>query len=523
MTTKRRGILAIAAVLAVALVATAIWTAMPAVSAKIYRDSIRRAELAFEQGDYEAAVLAYQKAIQANDTSVEAYEGLYNTYLAMDDISNARAILEDGIAKTHSEWLTRLLARLDGEGDGEEAGAVEVIAGAQGEKSASLNQRLLKRVAVSTYRDYQRKGVSLSEEIQEDGSVRVRFKEINGIMVFRNSARQAEAVNNGIVSESALPDEVILDNIEELFGKTPITRDEIEKFGISGLRQIVDGTRRNLLQFDIYGCTITAVCDGSGTISGGADNTIVPTSSLAQASLKAEGEAVLAKGSIIDAQTGEPVDEITIRFFEDEDTSGDPLIDPVVTNSSGEYEVNLPPGTYIAELSGEGYITTTKEVIVGEYGVESEGDFVVTRDLAEGEARLVLEWGGMPQDLDSYIFGETDGGTHFRLSRWEGSFSGDGISMELDLDDRDGYGPETITIHGFEGVFRYNIADYMRTGTMAQYGAEATIYMPGQAPVTVTLDSSSGVEDSWLVCTIDHGVLTINNTAYDGGWSHADK
>ena len=342
-------------------------------------------------------------------------------------------------------------------------------------------------------------------------------------MVFRNSSQQPAAVENGIISDTALPEEIQLDDIASLLGRTPITSKELEDLGVTTLLQFKDPTRGDMLQFTISGCTVIAACDKEQTIPKGAYNRIIPTNALLLAANGGLGELTIARGSIIDAQTGNPIEGITLRFFEDEDTSGDPLVDPVVTDSSGEYEVGLPAGTYIVELSGDGYITTTKEIVIDEYVTETVDDFVVTKDLAQGEARIVLEWGAQPRDLDSYIFGETDNGDRFRLSRWEGSYSSGDISMELDLDDRDGFGPETMTIHGFSGKYMFVVADYEVTGTMAANGATVTVYMPGKSPVTITLDSGSGVENAWQVCTIDHGELTIDNKAYDQPSSYAPK
>ena len=520
MTNRRKAFMAIAAVLAVALVAAAIWLAVPEHSAKVYRDSMKRAELAFNEGDYEGAILAYQKAIERDETSVAAYEGLYESYMAMGDVENARRILEEGIQKTQSGWLIQLLANLD---EADQADNGGVVSGGGEQKILSMNNALVKKLSSSSFGDYGRKDSPVSSDPQADGSVLVRFNEVPGTMNFRNSAQQASAVSNGRVSASALPEEVYLDDIDDLLGRTPCTMEELENLGISSLQRATDGQRQSVLRFEIAGCTVTVECDEDGTIQAGAETVIVPTQALALAASGGAGELTLAQGSVIDAQTGEPVEEITIRFFEDEDTSGDPLVDPVTTNSFGEYEVNLPPGTYIAELSGEGYITTTREVTIGEYEVESEADFVVTKDLAEGEARLVLEWGEQPQDLDSYIFGTTDSGSRFRLSRWDRSFTDGDVSMELDLDDMDGYGPETITIHGFSGYFEYVAFDYNVTGTMGQNGATATIYISGQQPVTVSLGSGSGVENEWNICVIDHGELKVVNEAGNRGSSYAPK
>ena len=519
MTNRRRTALLIAALAAVAVIIFSIvysFWGRGAGGSDVFSQYIARAELYYSIGDYEQAAVEYRRAIDENDMSVEAYEGLSNTYVAMGDISSAVDILQIGYDKTNSQRLQDLLQELLNRSRGTVASEDAVI-------EPAINYTLLKRIGGSTYRDYGSKSAPVSSEEQTDGSILVRYQEVPGLMVFRNSSRQPDAVENGTISETALPDEVQLDDIASLLGKTPLTREELEELGVSSLLRIKDPVHGEMLQFVIRGCTVYAACDGEQTIPKGAYNRVVPTSALELAANGGLGELTIARGTIIDAQTGNPLEGIMLRFFADDDTSGEPLVDPVVTNTSGEYEVELPAGTYTVELSGEGYITTTKEVEIDSYVADAGEDFVVTKDLAQGEARIVLEWGAQPRDLDSYIFGETDGGSSFRLSRWEGSYSSGDVSMELDLDDRDGYGPETMTIHGFNGKYVFVVADYEVTGTMEANGATVTIYMPGQSPVTVTLDGGTGVENAWQVCTIDHGKLIIDNEPYTEPSSYAPK
>ena len=506
MTNRRKALMAIAAVLAVALVAVAIWLAIPEHSAKVYSDSMKRAELAFNDGDYPAAVLAYQKAIESDGNSAAAYEGLYEAYMAMGDVENARKILQEGIQATENGWLIQLLENLD-ENGGNGDGAVVTVN--EKEQELSMNTTLIRMIGNSSYGDYSRKSSPLSSEQQADGSVLVRFREVPGTMIFRNTEQQTLAVSDGTVADSALPDEIELDDVDDLLGRTPCTREELISLGISSLQAATD-SGQSAVRFEMNGCTVTVACNEEGTILPGAETTVVPADALARAALGGAGELTLARGVVIDAQSGRPVEDITLRFFENEDTSGDPLTDPVITDSQGEYEVNLPPGTYIAELSGDGYITTTYEVTIGEYEVVAEEDYVVTRELAEGEIRIVLEWGATPSDLDSHLEGETDGGTscHVYFSDKVCS-SGDGKVAELDLDDVDSFGPETTTIYQTAGKYKFSVHNYRpSTGNLEDSGATVTVYLPGSSPVKYSIGSDGSIDGYWWhVFTLDHGRL----------------
>ena len=141
--------------------------------------------------------------------------------------------------------------------------------------------------------------------------------------------------------------------------------------------------------------------------------------------------------------------------------------------------------------------------------------FTISPELAAGSARIVLEWNAQHQDLDSYLWGNTDKGddlyVNFRKRTCEGR---DGLLAELDVDDTNGYGPETITLNDLNGVYTYSVVDYRTTGTLQQYGATVKVYLPGKsAPTVITLDPNAGVENVWEVFELDHGELKILNRA----------
>jgi len=62
--------------------------------------------------NYEEAIVAFQKVIKLDDRNVEAYLGLSDTYVAIDDKENAMVILEMGYEKTQDERLEEKLEHL---------------------------------------------------------------------------------------------------------------------------------------------------------------------------------------------------------------------------------------------------------------------------------------------------------------------------------------------------------------------------------------------------------------------------
>jgi uncharacterized protein YfaP (DUF2135 family) len=136
-------------------------------------------------------------------------------------------------------------------------------------------------------------------------------------------------------------------------------------------------------------------------------------------------------------------------------------------------------------------------------------DFVISPELEEGQIRIVLEWGATPRDLDSYLLGTASDGLDVEV--YYGSRINSGVA-ELDVDDMDGYGPETTTIYDIHGTYRFVVSDFNGTGAMGQSEATVKIYMPGEsAPTTVSVPAEA--QNSWTVCTINDGELEIVNRA----------
>ena len=502
MTDKRRIALMITAILALAVIAFTLLYTVSQRQTAAYRDSIRRAEEAYKSGDYEVAIAQYKAAINEDRTSIEAYEGLSNAYYASGDYASAKDALWTGYKRTSSNRLYSLWFDFqDGSSSGENlADAVP----------AGLNRRLLQLLAGGTYQTYAAQGEPFYRELQGDGSILVRFPEVAGLMVFRNSLYQRDAVSGNEIRGDALPDEIRLDAVEALLGgKAPYTRADLESMGITDINRTVDPEIGSALRFKMEGCAVTIACSDDEMIVAEAENTIIPVDELARRGGSRITDRIRLTGTIIDAQTGSGVDGITLRFRGQGNAAGE-ISDVSVTGIDGVYEIDLPPGLYTVETDGAGYIAEEHIVEIGENEIESEENFTVTRELDEGEVRLVLTWGESPLDLDSHLYGSTDSGSNIHIYYQEKSSSDPaGTIAELDLDDTTSYGPETTTIHNLAGRYEYYVHNYTpSSGTLEGSGATVTVYLPGQPVRTFQVNEGPINEDTWYVCTIDHGKLS---------------
>lgn len=142
------------------------------------------------------------------------------------------------------------------------------------------------------------------------------------------------------------------------------------------------------------------------------------------------------------------------------------------TISNGIYEVVLPAGNYTRAISLDGYISSHSNFNVTQSLAES--DFItqiLVSKILQGAYRIVLTWKDKPADIDSYI--ETPSSEYVSYNIRESS---DG-KVKLDVDDRDGHGPETITIQeNSNGAHKYFVHNYSNEALLSTSGAHVVVY-----------------------------------------------
>jgi len=132
---------------------------------------------------------------------------------------------------------------------------------------------------------------------------------------------------------------------------------------------------------------------------------------------------------------------------------------------------------YTLEFSKRGYITSRIEFEVINNNVYN-GRFSISPVMQGDYLRIVLDWGDRPADLDLHLVKEGS----YHVSYWDMHNSADG-SVTLDRDDRDGFGPETITIMvtDLRAVYQIFVHDYTNknrsTSTeLSRSGATVRVY-----------------------------------------------
>lgn len=169
-----------------------------------------------------------------------------------------------------------------------------------------------------------------------------------------------------------------------------------------------------------------------------------------------------------------------------------------VTGESGDYEsiVNksLPSGMYTIESKCTGFMTEYRNVFLSSV-TQEQFVILMTPQLADNEMRIVLDWGAYPQDEDSHLFMPSGEQICYYSKEVYGGY--------LDVDDVDGYGPETITLTNLEnGVYKYYVADYTHCSTN-----EVKSTALSESGATVRVYTRNGLEKTFYVPKNQKGVI----------------
>lgn len=238
-------------------------------------------------------------------------------------------------------------------------------------------------------------------------------------------------------------------------------------------------------------------------------------------------------GQITDALTGDPVSGVTLQLRSGWNAPEESeVIQTLTTDSNGEflYDITelygtvwgLPSGAYSLTAAKEDYTTMQFNVIVRPNEVTENQNATISPVLADDEYRIVLRWGETPRDLDSHYNAVTADGSreHIYYSNMNGK------TANLDWDNTSSYGPETITVTGFDQLrngFTYSVHDYTNEGydyctELSSSGAYVTLLHGDDRPRIYYVPTGRD-GTVWNVFSIDkNGIITDLNTfgyAYD--------
>ncbi len=182
------------------------------------------------------------------------------------------------------------------------------------------------------------------------------------------------------------------------------------------------------------------------------------------------------EGVVVNAQTGAVLSgaQITVEGFEITSTTG----------GGGRFTVfAAPEGERTLLASRSGFVSASVPVtVVADATQETSIGLLEEGDGGDGVA-VILTWGEDPADLDLHVSGPDESGDRFHIA----FFALNPVPYgSLDLDDRESYGPETVTIsksssqNYVAGDYRVWIHNFSNTPEFDISSAIVTIFAKGE-------------------------------------------
>lgn len=218
------------------------------------------------------------------------------------------------------------------------------------------------------------------------------------------------------------------------------------------------------------------------------------------------------EGTVLDATTGEGIEDATVTVGTQSD----------VTSSLGGYSIDdVPSKTNVtAQATADGYIAMSTTINLDERETR-DVDFQLVPETGADVARIVLTWDAQPRDLDSHIWAPTYGGESYYHIYYSNRGTLEAAPwVKLDLDDTDGYGPETMTIapnydQWHSWCFDYVVYEFAGDGLLTDSNATVRVYISDELVDTIHVPMGNCGENwYWYVgrVAIDTGEWTRVNT-----------
>ena len=218
-----------------------------------------------------------------------------------------------------------------------------------------------------------------------------------------------------------------------------------------------------------------------------------------------ENDEGLLSLRFFDAETGDPVGHATVKITD---------IGEFTTDGLGMIRFPIPEkdGIYAVYVECDNYISVDFpiEIVVQTIFYNR---FSLSKKMPLGHIRIVLEWDKRPSDLDAHF--EKEGNYHIS---YRNTVVSDDNTARLDRDDRDGYGPETITLKNIDerNTYRFYVHNYSnkdRSKSKKLSRSKATIKVYGDDKLLEFFQIPVNTEGIyWQVFSISNGHINrINN------------
>lgn len=233
-----------------------------------------------------------------------------------------------------------------------------------------------------------------------------------------------------------------------------------------------------------------------------------------------------AGGEIHDAVTGQGMENVKLTLRKHwGQTTGD-IVKELYTDINGTYVIqDLPLGNYTVTMEKEQYVTDSFNIVVTRSGNLNQHGAMVPKTIEgeQSELRVVLTWGATPMDLDSHLVG-VSAQDAFHISFMNRiAFNDEDKIADLDVDDTDSYGPETVSLYKTDGAMKYHyyIHDYTNreedsSSQLAHSGARLSIFIEGKYKETMYIptNQSGTLWHAFDYDPINKNIIKVNRFSY---------
>ena len=190
----------------------------------------------------------------------------------------------------------------------------------------------------------------------------------------------------------------------------------------------------------------------------------------------------------------------------------------VLSDSEGFFSLYVPDFLNSYMLSGfkDEFCTYSRVInIPSDYPSNVfEHNFSISPAPELGEVRIILTWGSNPVDMDSHLITPEIDSLNFHISYSNRGRSESAPFVVLDLDDVDGFGPETITIKKLEsGIYKYYVHQYSNDGNLNESKGSIQVFDSPSCTGEVIDIKEEGEGRFWNVLEINGGngdIIEIN-------------
>ncbi len=206
---------------------------------------------------------------------------------------------------------------------------------------------------------------------------------------------------------------------------------------------------------------------------------------------------------LVDATTGEPVPNAKIMI----ESVGD-----FTTDNVGQVTFpQQPNGILKVIFQKNGFISAIYRIEIA-YETIQRNRLMVSPLLEDNHYRFVLSWDKLPEDLDAHFTEKKSFHISYRYSRVLNDGTG-----QLERDDMDGYGPESINVSliDLESEYLFYVTKYLskkNPSTYPLYNSKATVWVYGNNRLlNVFQIPTSNKGDTWNVFKIVNGEIVEYN------------